>query len=576
MAAFILKSKFRSRCPACGSYWEVGTAITKHTHGQWVHLACATRSAEPTPPASQHAPEQQPSFTPSPYQAAIFDWIQQGQGNAFVESCAGSGKTTTVVRALSYIPATASTLNLAFNKHIVAELVTRTPAYVQNRTFHSLGFHQLRRNFGNALRFDENKVPNILDTYADFRVEPEMDESTAQATAATRSALLDLVDKIRFNLTDYNDKQAVEEIIERYGLVFPDKDLSDSAQAKLPEIMYLIAENRYTADYADLLWLPVACNLPLQTYDWIFVDELQDMNTCQREFLRRCCHARTRVVGVGDPNQSINGFAGADAESVPAFVREFNAQVFPLSVTYRCPQSHVRLAQTLVPSIEAAPGAKEGRIKYIETADLLENIRVGDMVLCRTNAPLVGPALRLLRQGIAVVIKGNDIGATLTRWARRIKGGNIREAKQSLAEVKAKEVSRLVANKASASALQYVVDMFEVLHELLAECSRPSDLIPAISSLFKRETDSDAAQARHEVVTFSSVHRSKGLEADRVFILRPDLMPMRSPDQKLWEAVQEKNLQYVAWTRAKKLLVFVRDPEAEEKKNKAGRGARED
>jgi superfamily I DNA/RNA helicase len=58
-------------------------------------------------------------------------------------------------------------------------------------------------------------------------------------------------------------------------------------------------------------------------------------------------------------------------------------------------------------------------------------------------------------------------------------------------------------------------------------------------------------------IVLSTVHKSKGLEADRVFIARPDKMPL--PTKKAWQYQQEMNLKYVAITRAKYELVF--DPE---------------
>jgi superfamily I DNA/RNA helicase len=58
-------------------------------------------------------------------------------------------------------------------------------------------------------------------------------------------------------------------------------------------------------------------------------------------------------------------------------------------------------------------------------------------------------------------------------------------------------------------------------------------------------------------VTFSTAHKSKGLEADRVLILLPDKLPLTWKGQQPWEFEQEMNLKYVALTRAKKELVFV-------------------
>jgi superfamily I DNA/RNA helicase len=60
--------------------------------------------------------------------------------------------------------------------------------------------------------------------------------------------------------------------------------------------------------------------------------------------------------------------------------------------------------------------------------------------------------------------------------------------------------------------------------------------------------------ASGEVVTLSSIHRAKGLEADNVVILEPELLAARARDPEAFQ--QEKNLLYVALTRAKNHLAF--------------------
>ncbi len=56
------------------------------------------------------------------------------------------------------------------------------------------------------------------------------------------------------------------------------------------------------------------------------------------------------------------------------------------------------------------------------------------------------------------------------------------------------------------------------------------------------------------------VSLAKGLEAERVFILRPDLMPL-SRARQAWEQQQERNIEYVAYTRSKSALYFVEEGE---------------
>lgn len=60
--------------------------------------------------------------------------------------------------------------------------------------------------------------------------------------------------------------------------------------------------------------------------------------------------------------------------------------------------------------------------------------------------------------------------------------------------------------------------------------------------------DADAA------VWCSSIHRSKGLEAERVFQVRSDALRLAYGSMLAWQAEQEANLEYVAHTRAKRAL----------------------
>ena len=54
----------------------------------------------------------------SSYQTAIFDEVENGEGNICVEALAGSGKSTTAVECVSHIPADQTILFTAFNKEI--------------------------------------------------------------------------------------------------------------------------------------------------------------------------------------------------------------------------------------------------------------------------------------------------------------------------------------------------------------------------------------------------------------------------------------------------------------------------
>ena len=79
-------------------------------------------------------------FKPSAYQQAIFAFITNGRGNGIVNAVAGSGKTTTLVKAAELL-STASSLFVAFNKHIATELNERLEGTdMTARTVHSIGY----------------------------------------------------------------------------------------------------------------------------------------------------------------------------------------------------------------------------------------------------------------------------------------------------------------------------------------------------------------------------------------------------------------------------------------------------
>ena len=105
------------------------------------------------------------SFSPSPYQQNVFNFIKNGRGNAIVEAVAGSGKTTTIIQSLSFIPRGKSVLFLAFNKSVVNELKTKVPRHVEVSTYHSVGFRAIRFALrGRRININNDKIYNIIKT----------------------------------------------------------------------------------------------------------------------------------------------------------------------------------------------------------------------------------------------------------------------------------------------------------------------------------------------------------------------------------------------------------------------------
>ena len=105
--------------------------------------------------------------------------------------------------------------------------------------------------------------------------------------------------------------------------------------------------------------------------------------------------------------------------------------------------------------------------------------------------------------------------------------------------------------------------------ELLSDgISSVDDLEEYVNEIFVTKTK-EIGIDDDKYIHLSTVHRAKGLEANNVFILCPSLLPNKLA-KKDWEIISEKNLVYVAWTRAKKTLNFISEKEFPPEKSYSG------
>lgn len=486
------------------------------------------------------------SFVPSPQQQGLFDWIITGKGHAFVQALAGTGKTTTLIEACKYL--IGSVVFCAFNKKIVEEIVARLAkiglSNVEAATFHSVGFKAVRKVFPRT-RVDGRKQRDLICQNVGIPLHLQGFVFKLVSQAKNRA----------ITEAQFGDDQFFWNIIEHFDLL---EDLEDETEAGRGvqlaqlalECSLQIADS--VIDFDDMIWLPVVKGLKVWQYDNVLVDEAQDTNECRRALARMLLKVGGRSIWVGDENQSIYGFTGADADAVKRIIEEFNCTLLPLTVTYRCPKAIVAEAQKFVPAYEAHESAPEGTVRTINQSELVaQNLTATDAILCRKMKPLVEQAFALIRKNIACHVEGRDIGQGLIKLATRWKVKSVPVLIDKLEAYREKEVAKLTAQKKETQA-EALADRVETLIVLADGCDTIDCIKDKINGLF-----SDTDGKSKPTLTLSTIHRSKGREWNRVFVLGYHEFQPSKWARQAWEQVQEKNLQYVAITRAKAELAFV-------------------
>lgn len=506
----------------------------------------------------------------SAYQTAVINTVKAGRRHTVVDAKAGAGKSFTILSAAAALSTSnalnGGTLMLAFNKDIAAELVKKAKdrgicigGYkgVTIKTFHALGFGAWRNFMGNKkVEIDDKKSWNILNYAGEDN--PRWNKEFLDEYAATAVKLVAfaknagvgcIIDGVKIE----NEPSVFAQLFHHHNMDLPsiDSEIDDAIELA----MWLLAESAKVTrfiDYNDMLWLPVFYRASFFRNQRVFVDELQDTNPLQLEIAVRSLKDSGQFIGVGDPNQAIYGFRGADSNAFNSVIDRFEAQVLPLSICYRCSKAVIIEAQRIVPSIEAAPGAVDGSVEAIEEYDT-DFFKTDDMaILCRNNAPLISKAYALLKRGIPAQVLGRDIGTGLLALIDKMKATQFEVLISRLEAYFNREIEK--ANKKGLdNRLQQLEDQqacIEAFIDNLPETGRSiAGLKRAISRLFSDEVETG-------VVTLSSIHKSKGKEWTNVCILDHELMP--SPyARKDWMKLQETNLEYVAVTRAMVNLYYI-------------------
>jgi len=338
---------------------------------------------------------------------------------------------------------------------------------------------------------------------------------------------------------------------------------------------------------------------------WVFVDEYQDVDSDQYELLRLLVPADGNLCAIGDPDQAIYSFRGADVQYFLRFARDFtDARLVRLTRNYRSSAPIIAAAVQAVAPTSLVPGRRLDPAKVDPEAPLIGRYAAGSAAeeaefIARTVDELVGGVSHRSRADtrgvqsvsvsftdVAVLYRTDAQAATIVEALQR---AGIPVQKRSHDRLRDRPAVSAIATEMRLSSQQTgILARLKEAAVVLAErpaldsTLSPEDLWAAVdllTPLAKRcekaglETfltelatgaEVDALDPRAEAVTLLTLHAAKGLEFPVVFLVgcESGLLPLRlpgaatrlTPDELAAAEAEERRLFFVGITRAQRRL----------------------
>lgn len=492
----------------------------------------------------------------------------------------GTGKTKTLTARLGFLVANgvapAKILALTFTKKAAEEMIARykiseavntaTPCI---STFHALCFALLKERLG--------KAPQIIPEPARLALIKSLSKPAELKTVSTRELSL-LLSRAK-NMADNNP--AVQRLLTAYNAELAAQTLCDFDDI-------LVQTRDLLRDDAN--WREVIKG----RFTHILVDEFQDTNALQYQLLQ-LIRQTDNVFVIGDPQQSIYGFRGADGDIFATFIQDFpQAQVVTLAINYRSVPQIVAVANAVYPDVPAllAHVTTAGAVCAVE---VLNEYSEANWVLAEIQKVIGGSDLLRAESGgglhtrygfndIAVLYRSRNVARIVQNMlvasgipVQVVGEGSPYEAPQVQAviallanlldadrpatvrgftpgQVRAL-VAKLDANQPPHRLAEAVMDAFGMtpdasLRQVLAVLVQHQTLAEAVA-YFDAIATQDFYDPRAAAVTMLTIHAAKGLEFAHVFVVGAEegVLPSARGDM-----AEEKRLFYVAATRAKERL----------------------
>ena len=542
----------------------------------------------------------------SKYQEEILNYFSENkQKNIGVSAFAGTGKTF-IIERMTEISDTRD-IYLAFNNTIAEEFKTKIKnPKTSVMTVHALAYSIMNYNLGKScsnsgkggavgvIRESPNRVSASLDNLKIYKIIDDfLDATDASFKEKTflRNSFYELYNKCRVTLTNFDDTNGLLKLIDEYNLFdstfygpeceMPTIKSIASWLKKIDEISLKEFSKNKSIDFTDMLYITY---LKLKSDEWkpsdkqiyynVYLDEAQDNNKLQINFLKYVKHTDGRYIFVYDKKQSCYLFNGADAYALDEIEKLYSPiENFTLPVNYRCPTSHLKLVNDEfgIP-IEPRQDAPKGKIVTIKKNDIYKYAKPGDMVVSRKNKWLSDVVTELTMHNIPIFIHDKDMVSQVKRIVKYKKSSDLtilckqlRKDIKNYREFIQNQVSILAKNNGMTEAmikLENTSSQMDCTYFLLGLVE---NFIKEYHNIGIRDFSTYldkvlSVTPSPKAVMLSSVHKAKGLEAENVFVLNEGKVcedERNSPEQDQ----QEKNLRYISITRAKNTLYFVKEEE---------------
>ena len=317
--------------------------------------------------------------------------VEALEGPVVIYAGAGSGKTRAITHRIAHgcnqkIYEPQKVLAVTFTTRAADEMSLRLSALgirnVATRTFHSAALRQLKYFWPKAIG---GETPKVIENK--FKVLSAALEKTSLGNS--KSSIREYLSVIESAKTNRLD---------------PDS-LADPDQATAYQAYLDFTNKNNIIDFEDVLLLLVAvledsedlADEVHQNYQWLTVDEYQDVNPLQQRLLELWLGENRNICVVGDSAQTIYSFAGASSKPLEDFTKKYeDASVFRLNRNYRSKPEIIDYANKLLaqmPSSSASVGS------LMSTKEAGEKVAVLPFVNDSAEADWIAQSIVDLLQG---------------------------------------------------------------------------------------------------------------------------------------------------------------------------------